>query len=288
MIIIFAIALLLLIVLYFLSKNKYFEYIEPLNENEFRLKKLLPIGFYLLDRINYKYSSKYDRNLLNKTAELNGGVYAHYYLRVHWANKITFELLLLALLLFINAAMGKTDMEFLGFSLSVLVITAFATDKELDNKVNKRRISMQLDFPDFLNTLTLLINAGMTVSGAWTRIAADTKKNTPLFVELRNVMAEITNGKSEIAAYEEFAKRCRLPEVTKFVSVITQNLKKGNSELVDILKFQSKECWEMRKHAAKRIGEEASSKALFPMMLMFLAVVLVVVTPAIIGLIGSV
>jgi tight adherence protein C len=271
-----------------MSKNKYIEFIEPLNEKEFKLKKFLNVGFWVMDKINYRYLSKYDRNLLNKTAELNGGVYAHYYLRVHWANKMTFELMLMVFLLFINAAMGKTDMELLIFSLFVMAVVAYALDKDLDNKVNKRRLSMQIDFPDFLNTLTLLINAGMTVSNAWTRIVSDTKKSTPLYVELKNVMLEVSNGKSEIGAYEEFAKRCRLPEVTKFVAVITQNLKKGNSELVDILKYQSKECWELRKHAAKRLGEEASSKALFPMMLMFFAVVLVVVTPAIVGLIGSV
>lgn len=288
MIIVFIASLLLFASLFMASRNKYGEFIEPLDEKEFRLKKFLSIGFWVMDKINYRYGTKYDRNLLNKTAELNGGVYAHYYLRVHWANKITFELMLLVFMLFINAAMGEINIELLVFSLFIMAAVAYAFDKDLDKKVDKRRLSMQIDFPDFLNTLTLLINAGMTVSNAWTRIVTDTKKDTPLYVELRNVMLEISNGKSEIGAYEEFAKRCRLPEVTKFVSVITQNLKKGNSELVDILKFQSRECWELRKHAAKRLGEEASSKALFPMMFMFLAVVLVVVTPAILGLLNSV
>jgi len=188
----------------------------------------------------------------------------------------------------INASIGTPDIEFVVFSVFVPVIVAYALDKDLDNRIKRRRLSIQIDFPDFLNTLTLLINAGMTVSNAWTTIVQDSNKETPLYVELKNVMTDIANGKSEIAAYEEFAKRCRIPEVTKFISVITQNLKKGNAELVEILKYQSKECWEMRKHAAKRIGEEASTKVLFPMMLMFFAVVLIVVTPAIVGLMGSV
>lgn len=286
MIIAFAASLIAVVFLFLVSRNKYNKFIEPLDEKEFKLKKFLPMGFWIMDKINYRYDTKYDRNLLNKTAELNGGIYAHYFLRVHWANKITFELILLVLILFINAALGELNVELLMFSLFIMAAVAYGFDKDLDKKVNKRRLSMQIDFPDFLNTLTLLINAGMTVSNAWTRIVTDTKKNTPLYVELRNVMLDISNGKSEIGAYEEFAKRCRLPEVTKFVAVITQNLKKGNSELVDILKFQSRECWELRIHAAKRLGEEASSKALFPMMFMFFAVVLVVVTPAILGLIG--
>jgi len=42
----------------------------------------------------------------------------------------------------------------------------------------------------------------------------------------------------------------------------------------------------MRKHAAKRLGEEASTKMLFPMMLMFIAVILIVATPAVLTLTG--
>jgi len=40
-------------------------------------------------------------------------------------------------------------------------------DRELSGKVNRRRLSIQLDFPDFLNKVILLVNAGMTVSRAW-------------------------------------------------------------------------------------------------------------------------
>ena len=106
------------------------------------------------------------------------------------------------------------------------------------------------------------------------------KKDRPLYDELSVVLMEIKAGKSEIKAYEEFAKKCRVPEITKFTSVIIQNLKKGNSELVSILRLQSVECWEMRKSVAKKLGEEASTKLLFPMMIMFAAILLIVITPA--------
>ena len=112
------------------------------------------------------------------------------------------------------------------------------------------------------------------------------QKDTPLYNELRTVLADIRGGKSQITAFEDFAKD-EIPEITKFVSVVLQNLSKGSSEMIPILRLQATECWEMRKHAAKRLGEEASTKMLFPMLLMFVAIILIVATPAVLALMSS-
>jgi tight adherence protein C len=70
MIFLFILILLIIIVLYILSKNKYNEYIEPLDKKEYRLKDWLPMGFYVMNKLKYTYSTAYDRKLLNKIAEL--------------------------------------------------------------------------------------------------------------------------------------------------------------------------------------------------------------------------
>jgi len=97
-------------------------------------------------------------------------------------------------------------------------------------------------------------------------------------------MAEINTGKSEFEAYEDFGKRCRSPEIFKFVSIVLQNLRRGSTELVAILRLQVNECWLIRKSIAKQLAEEASSKLLFPMMMMFLAIIFIVMTPAILSM----
>lgn len=287
MLIFFLADLTVMLILYFLSKNKYNEYIEPLDKKEYKLKDIMPMGFYILDKIKHKYSTKYDRNLQTKIAEIKGAKYSMYYLQVHLANKIALILLLILLLSLIGASMGQIDMGYIVFALVVIALVAYFTDHELVEKVKKRRLSIQIDFPDFLNKLTLLINAGMTVPKAWEKIVGENRKNSILYDELSMVIADIRGGKSEISAYEDFAKRCRIPEITKFASVVLQNLRKGNSELVAILRLQATECWEMRKHAAKRMGEEAATKILFPMMIMFFAVILIVATPAVLAMSGA-
>ncbi|WP_010248078.1 type II secretion system F family protein [Acetivibrio cellulolyticus] len=274
-----------ILILVILSSKKYKEYTEPLDSNEYKLKGLIPAGLFIIDAVKYGYSTKYDRKLMSKIIEIYGAKYSHFYLQIHWANKIAF-VLLAAFLLSLFGLSSKPDVGYGFFSLIVLIAIAFLTDNELNEKVKKRRTSMQLDFPDFLNKLTLLINAGMTVQRAWEKIVTDNKKNSVLYEELSIAVADIRAGKSEMSAYEDFAKRCRIPEITKFVSVVLQNIKKGNTELVSILRLQASECWEMRKRAATRLGEEASTKMLFPMMIMFVAILIIVTVPAIFAMQG--
>lgn len=286
MIIFFVVVLLITILLYLFSRNKYNDYIEPLDKNEYRLKSVMPVGFFILDMFKYGYGTKYDRNLQRQIAELKGHKYSLYYLQVHWANKISLIIFMMLLFSSIGAAIGEFDPSYAVFAVIAVIAIAYFTDKEIEEKLKKRRLSIQLDFPDFLNKLVLLINAGMTISKAWEKIVTDNKKQTVLYDELATVLADVRGGKSDTSAYEDFARRCRIPEITKFISVILQNVKKGNSELVSILRLQAAECWEMRKHAAKRLGEEASTKILFPMMLMFFAVILIVATPAVLSMRG--
>lgn len=275
----------ILIVVYMLSRKKYEDFIKPLDKKQYPLKKILPIGLFLLDAVKYRFVSGYDRKLLSKIVEIHGLNYSQYYLRIHWANKIVF--LFLGLVFITLTGIGaRMDFGFAIFSVSLIVGIIYFTGKKLDEKIKKKRIKLRIDFPDFLNKLMLLINAGMTVPKAWEKIITGNKKESALYEELNMVLKDIGSGKPEQAAYEEFAKRCRVPEITRFISVILQNQKKGNSELVSVLRVFANECWELRKNTAKRLGEEASTKMLLPIMLMFFAILLIVITPAVLAMRG--
>jgi tight adherence protein C len=166
------------------------------------------------------------------------------------------------------------------------ILIFFLLNNEVDKKVKEKQTMIRYDFPEFVNKLVLLINAGMTISSAWDKIVRDDKSNKAIYMELQIVSREIKAGKSEMEAYEDFAMRCRIPEINRFISCILQNLRKGNEELAAILRLQAKECWEMRKNIAKRLGEEASTKLLLPMFIMLVAILLIVIMPAIMQLEG--
>ncbi|MCX8129531.1 MAG: type II secretion system F family protein [Clostridia bacterium] len=271
--------------LYFVTRTKYEDIMRTVDEKEYAMKRFFPISLYILELVDYKYSFKYDRIITGKVSELYGNRYSHIFLKIHWANKVSFMIIAL-LFAFLLGACTEPDLSMAVFGVIIICAAFIIPDRELSEKVKKRRISIQLDFPDFINKLILLVNAGMTVSRAWEKIVADNTKDGHIYKELETALFDIRAGKSEIQAYEDFARRCRVPQVTKFVSVVIQNIRKGNSELIPILRLQANDCWEMRKNTAKKLGEEASTKMLIPMMIMFIAILIIVAVPAILAMRG--
>ncbi len=279
------------------SKGVYDEYLEAIDKKEYSFKDFFPIGYYLneLDLARklipskfYKYLHKYRMKVSQSIIEINGAKYSDYYIMLHNANRtsmgVTFAAAV-ALLGLLMAATGDSSSGYL-FSIASYIAffgTPFLIDKGLNEKIEKRRLSIRMEFPEFVNKMTILVNAGMTISKAWEKIATDSKKDTPLFREMQYTLAEISAGKPEAVAYEEFGRRCKIKEIIKFVSVVVLNLKKGGAEVVPVLKLQANECWEMRKSAAKQLGEEAGTKVLIPMMIMFIGIIMIVVLPAILS-----
>lgn len=273
----------ILVILYALSAGTYAVVVQSLDKKTYPLKIVFPIGLYLLESFKYSFNTTYDRRLLAAITELHGHKQAVFLLKIHWGGKISLMLLSLLFAVFIGTV-SVPDAGYVLFCVLLPVGIAYFNDRDLFEKVKKRRLAIQLDFPDFVNKLTLLINAGMTVSKAWEKIAADSSSQTPLYRELNLALQDIRSGMPEHKAYEEFAKKCRVPVITRFISVILQNIRKGNAELVPILRVFANECWELRKNTAKRYGEEASTKMLLPMMLMFVAILLIVGMPAVLAL----
>lgn len=293
-------AVLLVLIAYIKSKDVYDEYIEPLDEEEFKMKNYLPIGLYLSEIISIKklmpnklsYALyRYNEEIRHKIDEIYTSKYGEYYYEIHRANKNISALLgFIICMLLSGISCLKNDVSsvrlFFIAAFVMLIALPILLDKGLNDKQQEKRLSIQIEFPDFINKLLLLVNAGMTIGKAWEKIVQDNRKDSPLYRELSITMTEIRAGKSEAVAYEEFARRCKIKEVIKCVSIIVLNLKKGGSQVVPALREQADECWELRKAAARQQGEKASSKLMLPMALMLIGIIMVVVLPAILSLQG--
>ncbi len=295
----FAIVLIIMLINHKKGKEIYSEYRDYLSKDDCTLKDFIHIGLILNSKINlYKHMPellvtemrKYNTSVKNKITELYGIKLSDFYSEIHAAEKWLYSLLCLGLCSIFSLALIMNDGDIatsailIGTAIIGSIALPFLADYELNSKIEKRRLSIQLEFPDFVNTLILLVNAGMTIPRAWEKIVSESKKDTPLYTELKYCLAEISAGKSEAVAYEEFGRRCKVKEIVKFVSVIILNLRKGGSEVVSALKLQSTECWEMRKATAKRLGEQASSKLMLPMGIMLVGIMLITVLPAVLSL----
>ncbi|HBY19572.1 MAG: hypothetical protein A2Y24_03575 [Clostridiales bacterium GWE2_32_10] len=172
------------------------------------------------------------------------------------------------------------------FIIGMIVIfgIVYKKYKQIDEKIIKRKQQIELEFCEFLNKFVLFIEAGLTISGTLDKITKNATKNDYLYLELKRLHNDINSGVYEIDAYNNFAKRCNSIYINKFVSNVTQSIKKGNSGLKSSLKEILKETWENRKNMAKKRGEEASTKLIFPLVIIFLAIMLLIIYPAIISI----
>jgi hypothetical protein len=161
-------------------------------------------------------------------------------------------------------------------------------DKELEKQMMQRKDQMILDYPEIINKFTLLVTAGMTVKQAWNKIAEDYgvkntlkgKKKRFAYEEMLTTSHELKLGLPESIAYEQYGRRTGLIPYIKFSSLIAQNLKKGNKGFTEQLMKEAIEAFEDRKETAKRLGEEAGTKLLIPMMIMLIIVFLMILVPA--------
>lgn len=161
------------------------------------------------------------------------------------------------------------------------------SDRDLHELLEKKRKKMKQEYPDIVHTLSLYLGAGMSIRGAFLRMAADYergrkngKRASPVREELLFMCRELQAGVSEGASYEHFGKRTGLQEYIRLSALLTQNLKKGNSTLLQRLHEEAEKASVERLQYGKRLGEEAVTKLLLPMVLMLLVVMVMIMIPA--------
>lgn len=146
-----------------------------------------------------------------------------------------------------------------------------------------------LEYPDMVNKLALLLGAGMTLQKAFCKIAyayeekrkCNLVERMPAYEQMLITCREIENGMGESKAYERFGERCGGAEYRRLGNLLAQRLKKGNAGIIAELEGEAERAYENRKAVARRYGEEAGTKLLFPMVLMLVLVMVVLLVPAV-------
>lgn len=167
------------------------------------------------------------------------------------------------------------------------VLVYFAEDRTLQHALKRREEELMRDYPGFVSKLALYLGAGMTVRGIFQKLAADAeaarlkgKKMTFLSEEIRIAVSELSNGTPESAVYEHFAVRTGLAAYTRLCSLLNQNLRKGSTELLTLMRAESAQAVRERMDRARVRGEQAATRLMLPMMLMLAVVMVLIMVPA--------
>lgn len=264
-----------LFIILVLVGKKYDDYIAPLNSKEFPLCELYGVGFVFSDIIHQNFASKAERKRRQQIALIYGEKHAEYYLRVNAAERWTLTLMLIVVG-FALYAIADDALMLLVFGLFAFAAYYYVMTLP-ESFLNKKRDQILNDFADVVSKLALLVNAGMIMKEAWAKVAYT--GDSELYQEMQLAIVNMNNGMSEVDAYSEFANRCTSSEIKKFTSTIIQGLVKGNRELVEMIKQQSREIWDSKRHRVRQQGEKAASKLLIPICIMFIGVLIMIIVP---------
>ncbi len=258
-----------------ITSGKYDMYLETLDSKEYPFFQLYGVGFRINDLIRMDFSRKSERKRRQHLALLKGDQLAEYYLRVNAAERTTFASLCIVASFILYGISQEIMILVILIGFGALAYYYVSTIPE--ETVKKRTGAILDEFADVVSKLALLVNAGMILKEAWEMIAYSGEGE--LYDEMRLVCENINNGMSEIDAYTEFGTRCTAPEIKKFTSTIIQGVVKGNKELVEMIKMQSREMWNSKQHRVRQQGEKAASKLLIPTCIMFVGVLIMIIVP---------
>ena len=164
------------------------------------------------------------------------------------------------------------------------IILAFRKAAGLKQDIRNRDRKLMDLYPWFVNSLWLTLGAGLTVKSGIKQLIAEGENGNPLVLELEYAINQINSGLDEAMVYEDLGRRIGLNAYVRLMHQLSRNLKIGTRDLLGLMEDELAAALEIRKENAKRKGEEASTKLLFPMVVLLLIVMLMIVTPVLVSL----
>lgn len=269
------VAALFWIMLFMRNSTKYTDVIKTTAAKEYPLSSTFFIGFAIMKMLKINVRGEKYALKRSRAAELYGAKYAEFYTYLITGAQITYAVTIFPIIILLASAAGSVEFGALGVVVSILML--FYIDEDIKKKVSERHDELLCELPDVISRLTVLVNAGMVFREAWNKIAISS--DSLLCKEMQKTYDDIHNGMPESDAFNAFADRCRTKEIRKFVSTLNQNLQKGSTELVYSLQNAANEQWEEKKNMVKRKGNAVEQKLLLPMILIFIAIIIMVIVP---------
>ena len=165
------------------------------------------------------------------------------------------------------------------FLAGFIFIHRFSKEKE---KMKQRDELLNRVFYRFSRRLTLLIAAGETLQNALLRAAA-VEKNY-LLPEVQYTLNCMGTGSSEASCYVRLGRTLGLKNYIRLFSTISTAGPRGSSQLLVLLEQEVRDAENEARDEARKRGERAQEKLLFPMFLLLIVVIGIVIYPAIAGM----
>jgi len=151
----------------------------------------------------------------------------------------------------------------------------------IDHIKRKRQTQIRRALPDALDVLTVCLQGGLSLTGAFARVGRELATAHPMLaVEFQIIERQTQMGRTTGEAVREFADRFDLEELRSMAGVITQAERIGSS-VVDAMAVFADSLRVKRHQRAEEMAQKAVIKIIFPTLLcIFPAIFIVILGPA--------
>jgi tight adherence protein C len=151
----------------------------------------------------------------------------------------------------------------------------------LDHRKRRRQGKIERGLPDALDLMVVCVEAGLGINASLQRVSEEFCTSNPvLSAEMELVTLEIRAGKPTTEALRGFSERTGVGDVSSLVALLVQTERFGTS-VADALRVHADAMRVRRMQRAEERAGKAPLKMIFPTLLIFMAVLLVLLAPAI-------
>lgn len=272
--------IMVIVFLVLMFKGQKYDYmLEGIEGDTYPFKFLYSVGLALQDYKIVHLKGKVGEKLRSYSTLLYSKQYSEFYARITWAQALSLSFLCL-ILGFLGAGLLGDDMVgfcvLIGVALAVFVMYYFLT--YLKEKIVERKTRCEIEFPDAISKLALIVNSGVILHEAWKIIAYG--KEGVFYDLMKASCVEMDNGKSDVDAIYEFGVLTNSDGIKKFTSALIQSVERGGGDLPHFLINQSAELWANKRQTMLQKGEKAAGALLMPIAIMFLGTMVIVLAAA--------
>ena len=159
----------------------------------------------------------------------------------------------------------------------VLLYFTYQWKVKLKEDSNKKMASLRKELPDMLLKLWLSLKAGLIFEKAWRDVAFS--QEGLVYEQMQEVLERQEMGLANKKTFLEFANRYPAPVLREIGELSANHLLLGGSELESQLYAIRKELLDKERRHLEVEADKASQNMLFPAMLIFLGILLLMFLP---------
>ncbi len=200
---------------------------------------------------------------------------------MEWSAK---SMLLIILFIFFSGILSYIflSIDWLLFGLISTFALILYRVKKMQKNFASRVEKIYAELPFWLSTILIRLICGDSAQIAFINSAQKSTNSiqSPLHYELTRITQKLSNNYSLAMMLEQLNQRCTCVELSQITTHLLMYQQRGGSHLIQSLRDQNLLLWQKRKTYARKKAQEASSKLVFPMMLIFITMLTIVATPA--------